>query len=110
MKILLTTEATGGASLRACARPGNSVAYNLGGILGASLAPYIAQRLVIEGGLAWVGYYLSTAAAISFLSVLTIRETKGKDLSSFDLEIGDDGEWSTRNNLGRQVEPLGGKK
>jgi metabolite-proton symporter len=72
---------------------GASVAYNLGGVLGASLAPYIAQRLVIEGGLAWVGYYLSTAAAISFLSVLTIRETKGKDLSSFDLEIGDDVEW-----------------
>jgi metabolite-proton symporter len=65
---------------------GASVAYNLGGILGASLAPYIAQQLVIGGGLAWVGYYLSATAVISFCSVLTIPETKGKDLSTFDLD------------------------
>ncbi|MET1027971.1 MAG: MFS transporter, partial [Dongiaceae bacterium] len=65
---------------------GASLAYNLGGILGASLAPYIAQRLVTEGGLAWVGYYLSVAAAISFFAVLSIRETSGEDLSNFDLD------------------------
>jgi metabolite-proton symporter len=65
---------------------GASVAYNLGGILGASLAPYIAQRLVVGGGLTWVGYYVTTAAVISFVSVLTMRETKGEDLSSFDLK------------------------
>ena len=72
---------------------GASVAYNLGGILGASLAPYIAQRLVYEGGLAWVGYYLSAAAGISFLSVLTMRETKDEDLSRFDVDdlTGNDG-------------------
>ena len=64
---------------------GASVAYNLGGILGASLAPYIAQRLVVSGGLAWVGYYLSAAAVISFLAVLSMRETVDEDLSAFDL-------------------------
>ena len=36
---------------------GASVAYNLGGILGASLAPYLAQQLLQYGGLTWVGYY-----------------------------------------------------
>jgi metabolite-proton symporter len=65
---------------------GAAVAYNLGGILGASLAPYAAQRLVSEGGLTWVGYYVSAAAVISFLSVLSMRETINEDLSIFDLE------------------------
>lgn len=55
---------------------GAGTAYNLGGILGASLAPYIAQRLVTEGGLAWVGGYVSSAAAISLLAVYLMRETR----------------------------------
>ncbi|MFZ0206246.1 MAG: MFS transporter [Roseiarcus sp.] len=54
---------------------GASVAYNLGGILGASLAPYLAQRLLDYGGLSWVGYYLTLAAAISFASVASMSET-----------------------------------
>jgi MFS family permease len=54
---------------------GASSAYNLGGILGASLAPYLAQLLLERGGLPWVGYYLTLAAAISFLSVLSMKET-----------------------------------
>ncbi len=57
---------------------GAGTAYNLGGIIGASFAPYIAQRLVAEGGLAWVGGYVSLAAAISFCAVLMIRETRDK--------------------------------
>jgi Major Facilitator Superfamily./Sugar (and other) transporter. len=55
---------------------GAGTAYNLGGILGASFAPYIAQRLVTEGGLAWVGGYVSLAAAISLLAVYLMRETR----------------------------------
>ncbi|RYB02159.1 MFS transporter [Lichenibacterium ramalinae] len=54
---------------------GASSAYNLGGILGASLAPYAAQQLLDHGGLAWVGYYVTGAAAISFLAVASMRET-----------------------------------
>jgi metabolite-proton symporter len=55
---------------------GAGTAYNLGGILGASFAPYIAQRLVAEGGLAWVGGYVSLAAAISLFAVWRMRETR----------------------------------
>lgn len=60
---------------------GASLTYNLAGILGASLAPYIAQRLVDQGGLAWVGFYVSVAAAISLVAVWLIRETNGDDLA-----------------------------
>jgi len=60
---------------------GAGAAYNLGGILGASLAPYIAQQLVLHGGLAWVGGYISVAAAISLLAVFLMRETRDRELS-----------------------------
>lgn len=53
---------------------GASAAYNLGGILGASLAPFAAQLLLARGGLAWVGMYISAAAVVSFLAVLVLRE------------------------------------
>jgi MFS family permease len=55
---------------------GAASAYNLGGILGASLAPSLAQVLEASGGIAWVGYYIAAAAAISFLAVLSMRETR----------------------------------
>ncbi len=55
---------------------GSGTAYNLGGILGASFAPYLAQRLVAYGGLDWVGGYVSLAAAISWLAVYLMRETR----------------------------------
>ena len=60
---------------------GAGAAYNLGGILGASLAPYLAQQLVLHGGLAWVGGYVSVAAAISVLAVLAMRETRDLELA-----------------------------
>ena len=60
---------------------GAGAAYNLGGILGASLAPYIAQQLVLHGGLAWVGGYISAAAAISVLAVLMMRETRDREVA-----------------------------
>jgi metabolite-proton symporter len=60
---------------------GAGAAYNLGGILGASLAPYLAQQLVQHGGLAWVGGYISAAAAISVLAVFMMRETRNRDLA-----------------------------
>jgi metabolite-proton symporter len=55
---------------------GAGTAYNLGGILGASFAPYLAQRLVNEGGLSWVGGYVSLAAGISLIAVYLIPETQ----------------------------------
>ncbi len=60
---------------------GAGTAYNLGGILGASLAPSLAQKLVLHGGLAWVGGYVSSAAAISLLAVLALRETRDMKLT-----------------------------
>lgn len=48
---------------------GAGLAYNLGGIFGASLAPYISQLLVNQGGLSWVGAYVSLAATVSFIAV-----------------------------------------
>jgi metabolite-proton symporter len=55
---------------------GAGVSYNLGGILGASVAPYIAQVLASQGGLTWVGGYVSAAAAVSLFGVLCMRETR----------------------------------
>ncbi len=60
---------------------GAGAAYNLGGILGASLAPYIAQQLVQHGGLSWVGGYISVAAAISVFAALLIHETRDRELA-----------------------------
>ena len=60
---------------------GAGVAYNLGGILGASVAPYIAQMLATRGGLGWVGGYVSVAATVSLIAVLAMRETRDVRLS-----------------------------
>ncbi|WP_296227684.1 MFS transporter [Ralstonia sp. UBA689] len=59
---------------------GAGVSYNLGGILGASIAPYIAQVLASQGGLSWVGMYVSVAAAVSLFGVLCMRETRNSTL------------------------------
>jgi MFS family permease len=59
---------------------GAGAAYNLGGILGASLAPYIAQQLALRGGLAWVGGYVSVAAAISLVAAYTVPDTRDREL------------------------------
>lgn len=58
---------------------GAGMAYSLGGILGASCAPYISQLLVLRGGLAWVGGYMSAMAAVSVLAVLAIGETRSRN-------------------------------
>jgi MFS family permease len=59
---------------------GSSLAFSIAGILGASLAPYIATWLAQHYGLAWVGYYLTAAAVLTGLGLLLIRETKNTDL------------------------------
>jgi metabolite-proton symporter len=60
---------------------GSSLAFSTAGILGASVAPYIATWLAKNYGLQYVGYYLTTSAALSFLGLLLIRETKDDDLT-----------------------------
>ena len=54
---------------------GAGLAYQLGGILGASFAPSVSQWLAITGGLPWVGYYISAMAAVSVVAVFFMRET-----------------------------------
>ena len=60
---------------------GSSLAFSLAGILGASLAPYVATWLATHFGLRFVGYYLSAAALLSFVGLLAIRETKSRSLA-----------------------------
>jgi hypothetical protein len=52
---------------------GASLTFNLAGIVGASLAPYIATWLARTHGLAWVGYYLSGAGALSLVAAIALR-------------------------------------
>jgi hypothetical protein len=52
---------------------GASVAFNLAGIIGASLAPYIATWLAKNHGIAFVGYYLSAAGIVSLVALVGIR-------------------------------------
>ena len=52
---------------------GASLAFNLAGILGASLAPYAATWLAARYGVAYVGYYLAGAAVLSLMALIAIR-------------------------------------
>ena len=49
---------------------GASLTFNLAGIVGASLAPYIATWLATRYGLASVGYYLAAAGIVTLLALL----------------------------------------
>jgi metabolite-proton symporter len=60
---------------------GSSLTFNLAGIFGASLAPYIATWLAGHYGLKAVGYYLTIAAALTLVGLLAGRETRDDDLS-----------------------------
>jgi metabolite-proton symporter len=51
---------------------GASMAFNLAGILGASLTPYVATWLATDHGLSAVGYYLSAAASVSLVALLLL--------------------------------------
>ncbi|MET0987207.1 MAG: MFS transporter [Steroidobacteraceae bacterium] len=53
---------------------GASLTFNLAGIVGASLAPYIATWLAQHYGLAYVGYYLSAAGVLTLMALLLIGQ------------------------------------
>lgn len=61
---------------------GSSLAFNLAGIFGASLAPYAATALAQTYGLAAVGIYLTAAAAVTLAALAATRETKDVDLTA----------------------------
>lgn len=59
---------------------GASLTFNLAGILGASLAPYIATWLATNHGLQYVGYYLSLAALLTLGALLMVGKPRaGKE-------------------------------
>lgn len=53
---------------------GASVSFSMAGILGASLAPYIATSLALKYGLNAVGYYLGAAALLSLIAICLSKE------------------------------------
>ena len=59
---------------------GSSLTFNLAGIFGASLAPYIATWLAKTYGLQYVGYYLSAGRAADARG--TLREPGDHGLRS----------------------------
>ncbi len=61
---------------------GSSLAFSMAGILGASVAPYVATWLARKYGLAYVGYYLAASAVLTLGGLFMIRETKDDDLTA----------------------------
>jgi metabolite-proton symporter len=60
---------------------GSSLTFNLAGIFGASLAPYIATWLATNYGLHYVGLYLTGAAMLTLIGLLATRETRDENLA-----------------------------
>jgi metabolite-proton symporter len=59
---------------------GSSLTFNLGGIFGASLAPYVATTLATRYGLSSVGYYLTASAVLTLVGLALTHETKDQRL------------------------------
>lgn len=59
---------------------GASFSYNVSSILGASVAPYIAAWLQSHYGLAAVGVYLASMAALTLIALLLTHETRHQSL------------------------------
>lgn len=55
---------------------GSSLTFNFAGILGASLAPYVATWLATHYGLDYVGYYLCVAALLTVLALVLSAKQK----------------------------------
>ncbi|WP_112944388.1 MULTISPECIES: MFS transporter [unclassified Rhizobium] len=55
---------------------GSSITFNLAGIFGASLAPYIATWLQANYGMLYVGYYLGLSAVITLICILASRRNE----------------------------------
>jgi MFS family permease len=53
---------------------GSSLTFTFAGILGASVAPYIATYLATSYGLEYAGYYLCGAALISLVALIFLKK------------------------------------
>ena len=62
---------------------GSGVSYNVSSILGAALAPIIAQALLKETGtVLWVGVYLAAAGLLTLIALIVSKETKDVDIEA----------------------------
>ncbi|MEV0361744.1 MFS transporter [Nocardia fusca] len=62
---------------------GSALVYNLGSVLGASLAPIVAVALWrADGSIVRVGLYLSAAGVLSLLALLALPETRDRDFAA----------------------------
>jgi metabolite-proton symporter len=61
---------------------GSGISYNMSGILGAAVAPFIATWLAAKHGVAWVGVYLIVAAILTVIALSLMRETKDISLEN----------------------------
>lgn len=61
---------------------GSGIAYNLASIIGAALTPFAATWLVLNMGVAAVGYYLAFLATTTLVSLALSRETKDTNLDT----------------------------
>jgi metabolite-proton symporter len=70
---------------------GSSLTFNLAGIFGASLAPYIATWLAKTYGLDYVGYYLILAAGLTLVGLSLSPETMDTELGAVRQRVTGDG-------------------
>ena len=59
---------------------GASLGYQLGAIVGGGFAPIIATSLVAFGSTVWVSGYIACACALTYLSLVLLKETTVTDL------------------------------
>jgi MFS family permease len=52
---------------------GASMTFNIAGVIGGGLTPFIAQALAMQHGLTPVGWYLSAAAGLSLVALVALR-------------------------------------
>jgi MFS family permease len=57
---------------------GTSLAFNLAGILGASLAPYLASELAADYGVSSVGLYLSASSIVTAVALALMGRSGGR--------------------------------
>jgi metabolite-proton symporter len=57
---------------------GTSLAFNLAGILGASLAPYLASELAADYGVSSVGLYLSASCVVTAAALALMGRSGGR--------------------------------
>jgi metabolite-proton symporter len=59
---------------------GSSLTFNLAGIVGGALAPYLATWLAAHYGLTYVGLYLTMSAVLTMIGLAMMQETKDRVL------------------------------